>query len=345
MQKFVAFIFILLLVAVTIPSFSQSLILSNSANYIYCDAYALQTPVDEEKTLERLTIYLVKPYQTDYEKIRSIYVWIVNNISYDYRLASSDKRKRVPPKTIITNRKAICSGYADLFAAMSRLAGIESKVVVGYSRQYNFSQKRPFTWSGHAWNAVKLHGEWHLLDATWESKHYGESGKQIESNYFLIDPKDFVVDHLPEDPMWQLLTCPISLTNFTQSAQTIKDMLSRKDTCFYYADTIAALHQLLIPDQELKTARKSYQFNSSNHTSIGVALSNYGTYLVKSNTSNTKKSADFRIAKEKEALEYFMQALRHLRQTYKKDYIKNCKKSIKLSRMKIRKLKRYKRDL
>jgi transglutaminase/protease-like cytokinesis protein 3 len=72
---------------------------------------------------------------------------------------------------------------------MCTLAGIESQVVIGYSRYYNFGSKHPFTWSDHAWNAVKLgEGKWYLLDATWEGKRYGENGKQIESSSFLLIP-------------------------------------------------------------------------------------------------------------------------------------------------------------
>jgi transglutaminase/protease-like cytokinesis protein 3 len=102
--------------------------------------------------------------------VRSIYAWIVYNIRYDHRLAASPKRKKVSLKTILKTRKAVCAGYADLLGAMCKLAGIESEVVTGYSRCYNFGHRRPFSWSDHAWNAVKLGGNWYLLDATWESK-------------------------------------------------------------------------------------------------------------------------------------------------------------------------------
>jgi hypothetical protein len=40
---------------------------------------------------------------------------LLGKLSYDHRLAHSKNRKRVPPKTIIKTRKAICSGYTDLF--------------------------------------------------------------------------------------------------------------------------------------------------------------------------------------------------------------------------------------
>jgi tetratricopeptide (TPR) repeat protein len=233
---------------------------------------------------------------------------------------------------------------------MCTLAGIESQVVIGYSRYYNFGSKHPFTWSDHAWNAVKLGGKWYLLDATWEGKRYGENGKQIESRQFLVDPGEFVVDHLPENPMWQLLACPVLLADFTQSAPMIRTILSRKDTCFSFSDSIAAWRGKLLPEQALSSARSAYQFNPLNHSSIGVALGRYGVYLAKNNAGNGKANINFRIGKEQEALHYFTQALQHLRKTRRDDYvhnrkksINNCKKNIKASKARIKKLRKIKK--
>jgi hypothetical protein len=329
------------LMALVTPGFCQAPAFL-PANLSSLDQYALRTPAAEGKSLERLTVYLTKPYGTEPEKVRSIYAWIVNNIRYDHRLAASPKRKKVSPKTILKTRKAVCAGYADLFVAMCRLAGIESKVVTGYSRHYHFSRRRPFTRADHAWNAVQLDGQWHLLDATWESKRYGETGSRIASDYFLTDPGEFVTDHLPEDPAWQLLPCPISLRDFTRDVPAIRGTLSRRDTCFSYADSIAALRRLLPPERELKTARTAYQFNPGNHIGMGLALYNYGVYLGKSG-GGTKTGVGFKINKQQEALGYYAEALRHLRKTDRKDFVHTCRENSRTARATIKRLKKYRR--
>ncbi|CAA9256739.1 MAG: hypothetical protein AVDCRST_MAG56-2247 [uncultured Cytophagales bacterium] len=333
---------LLAVTALVTPGFCQAPA-SLPANLASLDGHALRTPAADAKSLERLTAYLTKPYGSEPEKVRSMYAWIVNNIRYDHRLAAHPKRKKVSPKTILKTRRAVCAGYADLFVAMCRLAGIESEVVTGYSRHYNFNQKQPFTRADHAWNAVQLDGQWYLLDATWESKRYGETGSRIESDYFLTDPGVFVTDHLPEDPAWQLLPCPISLRDFTRDVPAIRGTLSRRDTCFSYPDSIAALRRMLPPERELKTARTAHQFNPANHVSIGLALNNYGTYVAKPGAGSPKTGVGFKINKQQEALGYYAEALRHLRKTDRKDFVHTCRKNSRAARATIKRLKKYRR--
>jgi hypothetical protein len=226
---------------------------------------------------------------------------------------------------------------------MCRLAGIETEVVTGYSRRYNFTQKRPFTWSDHAWNAVKLGGNWYLLDATWEHKGYGKTGVRIGSRCFLTDPRAFVTDHLPENPAWQLLPCPISLADFTRSVPDIQSTLAHRDTCFYFADSLAALRQMLPPERELKMARTAYQFNPRNHITIGLALNNYGVYVSKNTAGGAKISTGFKMNRQQEALGYYTEALRHLRKTHRKDFVHSCRKNRQAAKTRIRRLKKYRR--
>lgn len=301
-------------------------------DYVSIDKYAILTPKEETKSIERLSKYLVKPYYQDHSKVRSIFVWIVNNIHYDYQLAKRTNRKTISPQNVLKFRKGVCSGYADLFVAMCEAADIRAQVVVGYSRFYNFGHKKPFTWSDHAWNAVKLDGHWFLLDATWESKGYQEGERQIGSNYFLTDPKEFVIDHLPEDPIWQLLPCPITLADFKQSPNEITQMISKTDTCFSFADSINLMVGLLPPNRQLKSAQQAYLFNPNNHSTIGIALFNYGNYIT---SSIPKKIPAVYIAgKQREALLNYQNSLSHLRKAKRKDDVRKCKAIIRTTKKK-----------
>jgi transglutaminase/protease-like cytokinesis protein 3 len=35
-----------------------------------------------------------------------------------------------------------------------------------------------------------------------------------DSEFFITDPEDHIYQHFPDDPKWQLLECPITLTEF-----------------------------------------------------------------------------------------------------------------------------------
>ncbi|HEY5949877.1 MAG TPA: hypothetical protein VIV40_30495, partial [Kofleriaceae bacterium] len=65
---------------------------------------------------------------------------------------------------------------------------------------------------GHAWNAVKLDGQWYLIDTTWDDPTKGSN----DTTYLFVPPKLMAFDHYPEDPNWQLLPKPMSLGDFVR---------------------------------------------------------------------------------------------------------------------------------
>ena len=93
---------------------------------------------------------------SDLEKELALHEYVVKNTSYDY---DNYINERVPADSYtaygtLINRKAVCQGYADTMKLLLNLAGIEAKVVVGYAKE------------PHAWNLVKIDGEYYHLDAT-----------------------------------------------------------------------------------------------------------------------------------------------------------------------------------
>ncbi|MUT67653.1 transglutaminase-like domain-containing protein [Paenibacillus sp. NEAU-GSW1] len=96
--------------------------------------------------------------KTDSEKVKAIYNYIVNNVSYDYDLAANLPTDYLPNiDRTLSSKKDICYGYSALFAAMLRSVDIPTKLVMGnttYVKQY------------HAWNEVMLNGEWVIVDTT-----------------------------------------------------------------------------------------------------------------------------------------------------------------------------------
>jgi transglutaminase-like putative cysteine protease len=101
---------------------------------------------------------LTKTSKTDEQKAKAIYKYIVDNVKYDNDLALSVQSDYVPDinETLISG-KAICYGYATLYAAMLRSEGIPAKLVMGTTKLVN---------GYHAWNEVYLNGKWVVVDAT-----------------------------------------------------------------------------------------------------------------------------------------------------------------------------------
>ena len=93
------------------------------------------------------------------------------------------------------------------------------------------------------WNSVLVEGEWRLVDVFWastcivgrcskdwalfgvddvspdsetegEDEEDGETKHQVNEFFFLTDPDMLITTHLPEDPRWQLLDRPLTITEF-----------------------------------------------------------------------------------------------------------------------------------
>ena len=151
-------------------------------------------------------------------RIKAVHDWVADRIAYD---AEAYAARKYPPQdaaTVFASRKAVCAGYAALFDAMSRAAGIEAAFVGGDARTARMSEKG----EGHAWNAVKLGDRWWLLDATWDSGSVSgtEFKKGYRTDYFFTPPDVFSVDHLPDDPKWQLRDAPLTRGDFLRQPMT-----------------------------------------------------------------------------------------------------------------------------
>ena len=106
---------------------------------------------------------VINENMSEYEKELAIHDWIIDWVSYDEE-ANSNSPNAAPdpnnnnPYGAIFKRKAICSGYTSTFQLFMDLLGIECITIEGiYSA----------TGQEHAWNMVRIDGEWYCVDVTW----------------------------------------------------------------------------------------------------------------------------------------------------------------------------------
>lgn len=86
--------------------------------------------------------------------MRSVYTWLVENITYDYDKAAqvSGTTGYVPdPDATLEAKSGICFDYASLAAAMLRSLGIPTKIITGYVAPDGVY---------HAWNMIYINGSW-----------------------------------------------------------------------------------------------------------------------------------------------------------------------------------------
>lgn len=177
---------------------------------------------------EKLADRINADFTKDDEKARAIFTWTALNIRYDlkayylhenggiaYSYSSPEDKIRKDRKfrldltnTTLKSGKAVCEGYASAFIILSELVGLESVLIPGTSKSHH-SQigKLPKT-SDHIWNAVKIDGQWELLDITWASGVVNSQTRKFEPRfndvYFFTDPDKFFLNHFPDDEKWLL---------------------------------------------------------------------------------------------------------------------------------------------
>lgn len=98
----------------------------------------------------------------DYETERAVYRWLVENVDYDWTHQSffqATDPDSSDPYGALVDHTAICLGFATAFQLLMDMSGVECITVVGAA--YGSSED-------HAWNMVRLDGEWYCVDATWD---------------------------------------------------------------------------------------------------------------------------------------------------------------------------------
>lgn len=253
-----------------------------SNDYAAIDQRARKSPKKLHEDLPALTAYLCEGATSEIEKIRAIYVWITTHIGYDWQAIERDKRVNHFIRDILDRKVALCFGYAQLFREMCRLAGVRCEIVDGYAKG-TATTELPIEEPNHSWNAVQIEGSWYLLDATWGSSTLSDKNEFVlisNDDYFLIRPEQFVRTHLPGNPMWQLLSQPVTAAQFMASdPASIPTPLP--DTTFIYADSLSAYLGMPAPRQKLYNQEKTYDFypTPENGRELGHALIDYAGAL------------------------------------------------------------------
>lgn len=177
--------------------------ITQAQNYTRADAVGSSVPAHYSSGVDSLAIYLQHILQNDEERVRAAYRWVTQNIRYDkdsmlYINWSLDAAEKL--EATMRRRKGVCDNFATVFTALLHKMQIPSFIVNGLTHGH--------PQIAHSWNAVQLGHSWLLCDPTWDINY------RNETSYFLLSPSQFLENHWPFDPMWQLKEQPLSLNAF-----------------------------------------------------------------------------------------------------------------------------------
>ncbi len=118
-----------------------------------------------------------------YDQELAVHDWMIAWGSYDSDTLSHGQSAEPNPDHdnpygFLIGKKGICLGYTSTFQLFMDLPGIECLTIFGPA--YSKTQE-------HAWNMVRLDGEWYCVDVTWDDPTtYGSVSKTTAHRYFNV---------------------------------------------------------------------------------------------------------------------------------------------------------------
>ncbi|XP_074641710.1 kyphoscoliosis peptidase-like [Tubulanus polymorphus] len=208
------------------------------------DRQALKASLHLRNNPESLVTYLTQGFSKDFERFRSIFRWVAENVAYDVDSFISGEESPSEPLDVLRTGRAVCAGYANVLRYLCEFVQIECKMITGISKGTNYYPGKPFEIDskghpvlnyqkkeyGHAWNIVTLAEKRYLCDVTWAAGTAEEKQGRIPFNkrwnesWFICEPQAFLETHWPMSdkksaPEMQLMKTPIkSFMDWNQRA-------------------------------------------------------------------------------------------------------------------------------
>lgn len=123
---------------------------------------------------------LVTPGMSEYDQVKAFHDWLVNNTEYDTRTTVDDSSFDAAGPLLYG--RAVCDGYSKALDLLCYLSGIDCVRINGTGNG-----------GGHAWNKVKIDGQWYNIDVTWDDPL--STRPVLRHDYFLVSDDVLARDH------------------------------------------------------------------------------------------------------------------------------------------------------
>ncbi|KAI1735068.1 hypothetical protein F4680DRAFT_315105 [Xylaria scruposa] len=159
------------------------------------------------------TTYVCRPYRSDVQRLRAIYVWVAEQVTWE-----EDFESEVDTRRVIQARRACAEEYAVLVHEMCAAIGIHSEIVRGYLKTPGeVPETNIMPRSNHWWNAVLVDDEWRMMDCCLASPSNPRRGLYSNAGsgtadfwWFLTRPTELCWTHIPEHFAQQHICPPVA---------------------------------------------------------------------------------------------------------------------------------------
>lgn len=147
----------------------------------------------EELRLKRdeIIALTIKKGMSDYEKVKAVHDYIVNNAKYNYDIdpknINSVSKEDHNAYGVLINGIGVCDGYSKAMKYIMDKIGIECIVVFGQTSM------------NHAWNIVKQDGEYYHIDLTMAEGYFPGTPRD---GFMIYDAYNLTDDEMALDHTW-----------------------------------------------------------------------------------------------------------------------------------------------
>ncbi len=123
--------------------------------YKYIDKYA-----------DEVAAECMKQCSSDYDKALWLHDWVLDHIRYDYSYTYCSA------EGVFGRGLGTCEAYHKAYVMLLNRVGLEHGRIIG---------------NGHVWTAVKIDGEWCMIDTTWDDTNSSSKNEKLSYMYFGLD--------------------------------------------------------------------------------------------------------------------------------------------------------------
>lgn len=165
----------------------------NEISYLAEGFYSKEDVEKCEQQIKKIKNQIVTQLEgkRDYDKIKLIHNYLIDTIEYEETLT---EEHIYDIYGALINKKSVCEGYAKAFQYLMNEVGIENTIVIGKGTNSKNQTEN------HAWNYVKLNGQWYAIDVTWDDPIITGGGKltnKARYEYFLRGSRTMNKNHSP----------------------------------------------------------------------------------------------------------------------------------------------------
>ena len=223
---------------------------------------------------------IIKEGMTDYDKALSIFDWICVNTNYDNanlsKIFSSDKTAYYTRfcayylEGVFIQKIAVCDGYSKAYSLLCNMEGLECIRITGNAGG-----------GLHAWNKVKINGNYYVCDITWTEQQVGSSKEEyMFHKYFLVSDEFISNSHYAWSKRKKYFNYSTALKNYDYYSNTE----------FEYTNSngdVKTIDLVVNSDEELKDLL--YFFITADYKSSEVMFTyDYVTKLAKAGNHSIK---------------------------------------------------------